>query len=150
MTDQVIIDAAARFARKTVPAGVDPLWTRTPEETRALFAPSVKTLPFVSVEWKNDYWPESMWTDVPTDDWRADRERGEHFARLTIGALMADRCSHSVALAAIFQAIVNDAIRRRVKGGKGSRVMLGAVHGYLEELADFIVSECRRSGPPAA
>jgi hypothetical protein len=94
-----------------------------------MFAPSVKTLPFVSGEWKNDYWPESMWIDVPTDDFCADIDRGKHFAKLTLGALMADQCNHGYVLAAIFEAIVNDAIRRRAKGGKGSRSMPGAVHG---------------------
>jgi hypothetical protein len=80
MSDHVIIDAAERFAKKPMPPQIDPPWTRTPEETRAMFAPSVKTLPFVSSEWKYDYWPDSMWADVPTDNHRADRERGKHFA----------------------------------------------------------------------
>ena len=80
MSDHVIIDAAARFAKKPLPPNIDPLWTRTPEETRAMFAPSVKALPFVSSEWANDYWPESMWADVPTNNHLADRERGRHFA----------------------------------------------------------------------
>ncbi len=43
-----------------------------------------------------------------------------------------------------------DAIRRRAKGGKGSRSLLGAVHGYLDVLAEFIASQCRRPGPSAA
>jgi hypothetical protein len=37
---------------------------------------------------------------------------GSTSAKLTIAALMADQCKHGRALAAIFQAIVNDAIRR--------------------------------------
>jgi hypothetical protein len=149
MTDHMIIDAAKRFAKKPMPPNIDPLWTRTPDETRAMVAPSVKSLPFVSAEWHNDYWPESMWVDLPTDDWRADRERGKHFAKLTIAALIADRPNHGRVLGVIFEAMVSDAIRRRVKGGKGSRKMLGAVDGYLEELADFIVGQCRRPEPPA-
>jgi hypothetical protein len=129
VTRRTIIDAAERFAKKPLPPAVDPLWTRTPEETRAMLAPSVKALPFVSSQWANDYWPEAMWTDVPTDDHRTDRERGKHYAALTIGALVADQCNHGRVLAVIFEAIVNDAIRRRAKGGKGSRTMPGAVHG---------------------
>jgi hypothetical protein len=49
MTDHVIIDAAERFAKKPIPPGVDPLWTWTPEETRSLFAPSVKSLPLRAI-----------------------------------------------------------------------------------------------------
>jgi hypothetical protein len=64
MNEHVTIDAAVRFAKKPMPP-VDPLWTRTPDETRAMFAPSVKALPFVSSEWRNDYWPGFMWADVP-------------------------------------------------------------------------------------
>jgi hypothetical protein len=150
MTDNVI-SLAARFAKKPMPPSTDPDDSRwTPDELRAMFVPSVKALPFVSAEWHNEYWPESMWVDVPTDDWRADRERGKHFAKLTIAALIADRPNHGRALEIIFEAIVNDAIRRRAKGGKGSRTMLGAVDGYLGELADFITGQCRRTGPPAA
>ena len=149
MSDHVVIAAAERFARKPLPP-IDPLWTRTPDETRALFAPSVKALPFVSREWRNDYWPESMWVDVPTDDYRADYERGKHFAALTLGALIADQPNHSRVLAVIFEAMVDDAIKRRAKGGKGSRTMPGAVRGYLEGLADFIVGQCRTTSGPAS
>jgi hypothetical protein len=85
MSDHVIIDAAARFARKPLPPNVAQ-WTS--DEARAMFCPSAKALPFVSTEWHNEYWPESMWIDVPTDDFPADRKRGEHFAKLTIGALI--------------------------------------------------------------
>jgi hypothetical protein len=69
-----------------------------------MFEPSLKSLPFVSAEWKNEYWPESMWVDVPTDDDCADYKRGQHFAKLTIEALMADRSKQGRALAIIFQA----------------------------------------------
>jgi hypothetical protein len=128
MTDQVIVDAAARFAKKPMPLGVDPLWTRTPDETRALYVPSVKALPFTSEE-KGAYgWPEAMWADVPTDDYQADRARGKGFAAMTIRAICADRPIVRP-LEKIFQAIVNDAIRRKAKGGKGSRSLPGAVDG---------------------
>jgi hypothetical protein len=151
MTDQVIIDAAARFAKKPMPPSTDPDDSRwTTDELRAMFAPSVKTLPFVSAEWHNEYWPESMWIDVPTDNYPADHKRGKHFAGLTIGALMADQCKSGRALELIFEAIVNDAIRRRARGGKGARSLPGAVQGYLDGLASFITGQCRRSGPPAA
>jgi hypothetical protein len=127
--------AADRFTKKPVPA-VDPLvaWTETP----------LKTLPFVSTEWENEYWPKCMWVDVPTDNYPADRERGKHFAELTISAI--DRRSDARALELIFEAIVNDAIRRRAKGGKGSRRLPGAVVGFIEGLAKFIVLQCQR-GP---
>ena len=133
-----IIEAAERFAKKPMPPSTDPDDLRwTPDELRAMFAPSVKRLPFVSTEWHNEYWPESMWVDVPTDDHPADNKRGEHFAKLTIGALMADRAINGRALQIIFEAIVNDAIRRRAKGGKGSRTLPSAVNGFLWGLAKF-------------
>jgi hypothetical protein len=150
MTEHRIINAADHFAKKPIPARVDPLWTRTPDETRAMFCPSVKTLPFVSTEWRNDYWPASMWVDVPTDDYQADRERGRVFAAMTIAAICAD---HPIIqpLQIIFHAIVDDAIRRRAKGGKGSRTLPGAVDGFLEGLGKFIESQCRQhSAPPSA
>ena len=115
-----------------------------------MFCPSVKALPFVSAEWKNDYWPESMWADVPTSNYSADHKRGKDFANLTLGAMMADRPAHGRALQLIFELIIEDAIRRRAKGGKGSRTMPAAAHGYLEGLANFIVAQCRRDDPPAA
>jgi len=146
MTDQVIIDAAERFAKKPMPTGVDPLWTRTPEETRSLYAPSVKSLPFASVG-KNEFgWPDTFWADVPTNDYQADRERGRQFAKLTIAAIIADQATPRP-LEAIFESIVEDAIRRKAKGGKGSRTLPGAVDGYMEALADFITSQCRRPRP---
>lgn len=150
MNEHVIIDAAERFAKKPMPPSIYPDdWRWTPDQLRSMFTPSAKKLPFVSAEWENEYWPKSMWTDVPTDDYQADLKRGKHFAKLTIGALMADRPNHGRALELIFEAMVEDAVRRRAKGGKGSRTMLGAVHGYLHELADFIASQCRHAGPAA-
>jgi hypothetical protein len=63
---------------------------------------------------------------------------------------MADQPNHGRALAVIFEAIVEDAIRRRAKGGKGSRIMPAAVSGYLKVLADFIAANAVALGPPAA
>jgi hypothetical protein len=123
-----------RFAKPPVPSLP---WTRDPEEIRARFAPSVKGLPFVSSEWTNDYWPESMWADIPTNDHWADMDRGRRFAVMTIEAMRADKAD-ALALEAIFKSIVEDAIRRKAKGGKGSRSIPGAVRGYLEGLAELI------------
>jgi hypothetical protein len=149
MTDHVIIDAAERFAKKALPP-VDPLWTRTPEEKRTRFAPSVKTLPFVSAEWtRNEYWPDSMWADVPTNSYLADRERGKHFAKLTLAAMIADQAL-ARPLQLIFESIVEDAIRRKAKGGRARGRCPPPYHGYLEGLAEFIAGKCLRSGPPAA
>jgi hypothetical protein len=151
MEDSMIIDAADRFTKKKpLPPGADPLWTTTPDEARALLIPTVKTLPFVSKEWKNEYWPKSMWADVPTDDFRGDRARGRHFAKLTLGAIMADRPAHDRALAVIFEHMVEDAIKRRAKGGKGSRRLSGTVHGFLEVLAEFITAQCCGGGTVTA
>lgn len=143
MTDQVIINAAERFGKKAPPPQAeDSRWT--PERVRSSNATMVKILPFTS--WGSEYWPDKMWADVPTNDYRTDRERGKRFAKMTLMAMTADRAI-ARPLEKIFEDIVEDAIRRRAKGGKGSRTLPGAVSGYLEGLAEFIASEC---GPPAA
>jgi hypothetical protein len=87
-----IIDAADRFAKKPMPPSTDPEDSRwTPDELRAMFAPSVKGLPFTS-EKKGAYgWPEVMWADVPTNSYLADMKRGERFAAMTIEAMCADQ-----------------------------------------------------------
>jgi hypothetical protein len=91
-----------------------------------------------------------MWADVPTDDRLADLERGKRFAEVTISAMIADQCKHGRALHLIFEAIIDDAVRRRVKGGNGSRKLQAAVYGYLEVLTNFVAGKCLRSGPSAA
>jgi hypothetical protein len=139
---RVVIHAAKRFAHKR-PLPPNPQRTEMTAESRAHFAPSVKSLPFVSDRWGNECWPESMWADVPTNDYHADCERGKLFANLTISALIADKPAHHCSLELIFKAIVEDAVRRKAKGGKGSRTMPAAVQGYLETLAKFIIVHCR-------
>jgi hypothetical protein len=71
---------------------------------------------------------------------------------LTLGARMAgQRSDDDWALVKIFETMVEDAVKRRAKGGKGSHTLPGAVHGYLEFLSQFIGRRCRPpDGPPAA
>jgi hypothetical protein len=146
MTDQVIIDAAERFGKKPLPPAA-----KLMPEGGATFKTAMKMLPFVSPKWKNEYWPESMWMDEPTDNHLADCERGREFAKLTLGAMLADgQCCDGRTLAVIFETIVADCARRRAKGGKGCQSLPGAVYGYLEVLANFITAQRRRGGPPAA
>lgn len=130
-----VIDASERFAKKPIPP-------RTLDQVRACFAPSVKALPFAGGRRDEHGWPETFWNDVPTVDPRADYKRGEHFAEMTIAALMVDYCGANP-LGRIFDSIIDDAVKRRVKGGKGSRTMPYAVHGYLSVLSDFIANRCR-------
>ena len=140
MTGHVIIDAAERFARKA-----------SPPPTNPMFRTALKTLPFVSSKWKNKYWPESMWTDVPTGNYKADCERGKHFAELTLGAMLTEpRYCDDRTLAVIFEQMVADCARRRAKGGKGAHTLPGAVCGYLDVLAKFMVGKSHGCGPPAA
>ena len=134
--------------KKSLHPDVHPLVARTPARTRVVFWPSVKARPFVSREWKNS-WPKKMWAYVPTGNYAVDSERGKLFATLTISAMIADSAAiadqpfHHRALELIFKSIIEDAIRRKAKGGKGSRLMSAAVHGYLETLAKFITDHCR-------
>jgi hypothetical protein len=91
-----------------------------------------------------------MWADVPTKDYQADRERGKQFATLTLRAMIADKACHGRALEIIFESIIEDAARRRAKGGKG---VAGAACGrsrYLEALTLFITGVCLRRGPDKA
>jgi hypothetical protein len=158
MTEHVVIDAAERFAKKKpLPTNGRP-WSSTEEAQvlsalgryqRAALQPSMKTLPFVSPTWQNEYWPDSMWADVPTNNYKDDCERGKKNAALTIGAMLADNAADGRPLGVIFESMVENATQRRAKGGKGSRTLPGAVCGYLEALSEFIASQCRHPRPTA-
>ncbi|MDQ6734646.1 MAG: hypothetical protein M3Z35_11145 [Nitrospirota bacterium] len=115
-------------------------------DVRRVFAPSIKALPFVA---RRDGArvtepPLSWWKDTPGADHHSDCKRGRSYALLVIDALAADRCG-SPPLENIFAAIIEDAVRRRLKGGKHARTLPPAVDGFLWELSRFIAG--RVAGP---
>lgn len=130
-----IIDAANRFGKKPPPEAIDLVRLLSAQYTAAKDEP-MKNLPFVSTKWHSDYWPAKMWVDVPTNRYSDDIARGEEFAKLTLRAMLAER--HDRALELIFEDMVQECARRRVKGGKGAHGLPGAVVGYLRGLAKFI------------
>ncbi len=103
----------------------------TPEKLRRMFGLSVKRLPFVTMKGAR---AASYWNDAPTGNGRDDFKRGKKYAALTIEAMTADGCA-SWYLEKIIQAIVADAVSRKVKGGKHSRTLPPAVDGFIHELS---------------
>jgi hypothetical protein len=113
------------------------VWTE--EEIRRIFHPSVNRLPFVARlddgEGASSF---NYWSVQPSGDGHADFQCGKEYAALTIEAIYADGCG-SLALEFIFEALVDDAIARRAKGGRYSRTNILAVgDGFLSGLSRFI------------
>jgi hypothetical protein len=113
------------------------VWTE--EEIRRIFHPSINRLPFVAQlddgEGASSF---NYWSVEPSDNGHADFVRGKEYAALTIDAIYADGCG-SRALEFIFEALVEDAIARRAKGGRYSRTnILSVGGGFLSGLSHFI------------
>jgi len=105
------------------------------EKVRRRVGPSVKRLPFVTVKGgSRRARAVSYWNDVPTRNGRDDFKRGKKYAALTIEAMTADGCA-SWYLEKIIEAIVADAVSRKVRGGKHSRTLPPAVDGFIHELS---------------
>jgi hypothetical protein len=79
-------------------------------------------MPFVTLH--DDGSPATWCNDVPTKGGikaiHADRRRGEASADMLVDALVADDAKGCIPLWLVINAIVDDAIKRRAKGGKGS------------------------------
>jgi hypothetical protein len=170
MSDMTVIDAADRFPgdpgyrtrrqgwfRKELPDNVMDCMTRfqrpyTEEDSRAIYCPEIKLLPFVILkEDENPCRPaECYWCDEPSGEGHVDYKRGRAYAQLTIKAIQRDRPRYRPYAAphylqSIFEAMVNDALERRRRGGKGSRTTItSAMSGFLQELSDHI---CKHIGP---
>jgi hypothetical protein len=130
-----VINAVGKFERP---------WTL--EDLRARFCPAMKLLPFVVMQEDaslTDH-PLNWWCDEPTKHSHVDFKRGRVYAQLLLKAIKADlpnnRASDAVFyLERIFAAMVDDAIRRRLKGGKGSRLNISStVSGFLSEISRYI------------
>jgi hypothetical protein len=159
LTEHVVIDATDRFAgdpgllRRKI--AID--WDNLPEnainamprfdkpwseaKVRRAYGPSIKMLPFVAMKEDAKSWcdnPLNYWCDEPTKKGHVDFRRGVLYAELTLKAIKKDgACPHY--LERIFEAIIDDAIERRRKGGKGSRTnRTSTVHGFLHKLSQHI------------
>jgi hypothetical protein len=123
----------------------DSAWTI--EDLRALDCPSIKMLPFVAMEEGARTCDNAVnyWHDEPTKHAHTDFKRGRVYAQLLLKAIEADRPTHRRAYSAprylerIFAAMINDAIKRRLKGGKGSRTNItSAMDGFLYGISHHI------------
>jgi hypothetical protein len=161
-----IIPAAARFATRrktpaTLPCGpgevidaipalieAQPAWTV--EDAHRTYCPEMKLLPFVVMA--EDAGPcenaINYWCDEATKHGHVDHKRGRLYAQLTLKAIKASaakakrtRTAAPLYLEHIFAAIIDDAIERRRKGGKGSRTMSSTVNGFLRELSAHICGQ---------
>jgi hypothetical protein len=171
MTDTTVIDATDRFpgdpgymkrrlgcfSGEELPDNVMDCLSRfqrpyTEEDVRAIYCPEIKLLPFIVMKegenpCKN---PECYWHDEPSGEGHVDYKRGQAYAQLTIKAIERDRPRYRrsaapIYLRYVFEAMVNDALERRRRGGKKSRTTItSAMSGFLEELSDHI---CRHIGP---
>jgi hypothetical protein len=92
----------------------------------------------------------NYWCDEPTKHGGVDHKRGRLYAQLTVKAIKTSagevtagrRTAAPHYLERIFAAIVDDAIERRRKGGKGSRRNITATaDGFLRELALYICDQ---------
>ncbi len=104
-------------------------------EPRRAFLPFFRNLPFVRIKRSGGRASvASYWTDVPTEDGRADFKRGKGYAALVIVAMNAD-AGGACFLERIIEGIVIDVASRRAKGGKHSRTLPPAVQGFFYELS---------------
>jgi hypothetical protein len=106
-------DTRKRFAKNAGP----PTANKSSWRDHAMAAPTVETLPFTS--WGEDHWPDFLWTNVPTNNYCADRDRGKLFVQLILDAMMTDQCCEGP-LEKIFESIIEDAVTRKAKRGKAS------------------------------
>jgi len=108
----------------------------TIEELRRLTLPATKALPFVKLR-ANDQplWrPESYWNVTSTGEKQSDLELGRAYAREAIAAMKADRNSALISL--ILQDIVNNAVTRGGKNGRGRLSHL--VVGFVDEISQAV------------
>ena len=96
-----------------------PTWTLRPgadaggwtvAEMRRIHHPTVNTLPFVTLHEGNPFKVKTFWNDKPTR--HGDHERGRHYARLLVAAMVADDCGGRP-LEQVINAIIDDSIARR-------------------------------------
>ena len=167
MNDTTVIDATDRFPgdpgywHRPLPVelpanAIDCMSTfkreLTEEDVRAIFCPEIKLLPFIVMkEGENPCRnAECYWHDEPSGEGHVDSKRGAVYAQLTIKAIQRDRPRYRPYAAPhylkqIFEAMVNDALERRRRGGKGSRTTITpAMSGFLNELSEHI---CKHIGP---
>lgn len=111
-------------------------------DVRRIHAPAFTALPFVTRKEVSDKLSQaiSFWNDIPSGDGMSDYKRGRIFAGMVVDAIATDQCG-SRPLERAFEAIILDAVARRVKGGKHSRTLPPAVDGFLLELSKVIATK---------
>jgi len=138
----------------------------TAEEVRAFYCPAMKGLPFVAPKELGGnvcagigsyHW----WSDEPTELSHGDHHRGRVYAWLLVRAIEEDRPLQNPQasrdffgtprfLEMIFATMIEDAVRRRLKGGKNSRKPLTpTMDGFLRELSLHICQVGDRTNPVA-
>jgi hypothetical protein len=169
LTEHQVIDATARFAGdpgrlrrrrrldwnnlpENVVSGIrDKKWTEA--EIRRVFGPSIKRLPFVAMKEDAKSWCDNAlnyWCDEPTKHGHVDFKRGVLYAELTLKAIKKDGTCPRY-LEHILEAIIDDAIERRRKGGKKSRTnRTSTVHGFVHKLSEHICGSLTPVLPPGA
>jgi hypothetical protein len=133
----VVVLADHRAKSKEEEAAAPRPWTIA--DIRRIYAPTFKSLPYVQRDEGASLCdhPATFWNDTPGFDHKADHKRGRVYAAMTIEAVAADNCD-SRPLEQVFEAIIMDAVARKIKGGKHARTLPPAVDGFLWELSKFI------------
>jgi hypothetical protein len=140
-----VIDLATR--RKTDTEAPPKAPQRTLAELRRTYAPAFLSLPFIQRDEKAGVCgrPITFRSDTPGFDHKTDFRRGRLYAEMMIDAIADDKCC-SRPLEQTFEAIIKDAIARKIKGGKHARTLPPSVNGFLWELSKFIAKVASKSG----
>jgi hypothetical protein len=88
----------------------------------------------------------NCWNDKASESGINDFARGKRYARMMLAAMKANNAAcegHKLgfvisarALEGVFRSMIEDAVDRQKKGGKGSRtITTSAMHGFLSELS---------------
>jgi hypothetical protein len=93
----------------------------------------------------------NCWNDKSTESGINDFARGRRYARMMLAAMKANSAAggghklsfvvSALALESVFRSMIEDAVDRQKKDGKGSRtVITSAMYGFLSELSRDIAS----------
>jgi hypothetical protein len=143
MADVIELSAHRKIDTEAPPKSHE--WTIA--ELRRIHAPAFLSLPFIQRDEKAGVCgrPIAFWNDPPGFDHKTDFRRGRLYAEMMIDAVADDKCC-SRPLEQTFEAIIKDAVARKIKGGKHARTLPPAVDGFLWELSKFITKAASRSG----
>jgi len=110
-----------------------------------MFCPAIKLLPFVAMKEGARVCDRAVnwWNDEPTKQGGGDHHRGRVYARLLLKAIDDSRPTKGNKgfgaprfLEQIFEGMLEDAVRRRIKAGRRSRSTLTpTMDGFLREIS---------------